>query len=395
MITANGKPVVQLGIAENRNAAWTALVEVDADKSLSGLVTIDVDGEVFVGTVVLGDVESGRWKGTVIGGRGGLYKVLPAAWYVEPTVGTLLTSIARESGEVLDPTIPVTVLAKRFERWSRMQGEAHLALRQIADALGYQWRVTRLGTIWIGPETWLPVTAKTITESYSPEERKLTIAYDGTSERPAAKPGTTLDGKRIERTALVATASSLRHDIYFDEEKGQGGLLGIVSKRIRELVLPKLHMRTFFPGNVVGASGNEVTVLVDDRLVAGKWKGLDRVKMAFGIPGVTAQPLNGARVRVFFDAGDPSRPRAALWDAGSPVLAMTIEVQVELNLGGAGATFVALAPLVAAQLAALKVAIASAAETEAGAAGTGGMTALNTALSAWPTAVAATKVKAL
>jgi hypothetical protein len=395
VISANGKPVVQLGIAENRNAAWTALVEVDAEQALSGLITIDVDGELFVGTAVLGDLEAGRWKGTIIGGRGGLYKVLPAAWYVEPTVGTLLTAIARESGEVLDPTIPISVLTKRLERWARMQGETHLALRQIADQLGYQWRVTRLGTIWIGPETWLPVTAKTITESYSPEDRKLTIAYDGTSETPAAKPGMTLDGKRIERTALVATPGSLRQDIYFDEEKGQGGLLGMVSKRIRELVLPKLHMRTFFPGKVIGGGfGDEITVLVDDRLVAGKWKGLDRVKMVFGVPGVTAQPLNGARVRVFFDAGDPSRPRAALWDPSSPVLALTFTVTGELNLGGGGGVPIALAPLVAAQLNVLKAAIA-AAPTTAGDGGAAFKASLVGALSAWPATIAATKVKAI
>jgi hypothetical protein len=103
-------------------------------------------------------------------------------------------------------------------------------------------------------------------------------------------------------------------------------------------VLPKLHLRTFYPGKVIAASGDEVTVLVDDRMVAGKWKGLDRVAMVFGMPGVTAIPLTGARVRVMFDAGDPSRPRAALWDAGAPV--------AELKLGGPAAVSVALAPLV-------------------------------------------------
>jgi hypothetical protein len=385
-ITANGKPVVQLGIAENRHAAWSALVEVDTEQALSGLVTLNVDGELFVGTAVLGDLEAGRWKGTVIGGRGGLYKVLPAAWYVEPTVGTLLSAIARESGEVLDPAIPTSVLTKRFERWSRMQGETHLALRQIADALGYQWRITRTGTVWIGPETWLPVVAKTITESYSPEERKLTVAYDALAEAPAVRPGMTFEGKRIERTQLVATPAATRHDIYFDEEKGQGGLLGVVTKRIREIVLPKLQMRSFYPGKVVAAAGNEVTVLVDDRLVAGKWKGLDRVSMVFGMPGVTAVPLNGARVRVFFDAGDPSRPGAALWDADAAV--------AELKLGGPTAVPVALEPLVAAQLNVLKAAIA-AAPTVAGDGGSAFKAALVSALSTWPLTMAATKVKAV
>jgi hypothetical protein len=32
VITANGKPVLQVGIAENRNAAWTAMAEVNTDE---------------------------------------------------------------------------------------------------------------------------------------------------------------------------------------------------------------------------------------------------------------------------------------------------------------------------------------------------------------------------
>lgn len=63
--------------------------------------------------------------------------------------------------------------------------------------------------------------------------------------------------------------------------------------------------------------------------------------------------------------------------------------------GQASAEFVALASLVTAQLAALKAAISSAAGTESGAGGLGGMTALNVALAgaSWPGPVAASKLK--
>ena len=67
-----------------------------------------------------------------------------------------------------------------------------------------------------------------------------------------------------------------------------------------------------------------------------------------------------------------------------------------LRLGGATATFVALAALVDAQFTALRAAITSAAGVEAGASGLGGMTALDTALTsaAWPVTTTATKVQA-
>jgi hypothetical protein len=66
----------------------------------------------------------------------------------------------------------------------------------------------------------------------------------------------------------------------------------------------------------------------------------------------------------------------------------------QIRLGGPSASFVALAAKVDAMLSTLKSAIASAAMTESGAMGLGGMTALNTVLgSTWPTSTAATKVK--
>jgi hypothetical protein len=56
-------------------------------------------------------------------------------------------------------------------------------------------------------------------------------------------------------------------------------------------------------------------LLPDDERIRGT--GLSRVPIRYGIPGVTARVVVGARVTLAFEAGDPSRPFAALWDPGA------------------------------------------------------------------------------
>ncbi len=111
------------------------------------------------------------------------------------------------------------------------------------------------------------------------------------------------------------------------------------------------------------------------------------------------------------DAGDlrahgPSYPVAYPWHrpGGAPGPDASASVGkpggLRLNFGasaisaGGGSDFVALAGLVSGVFDALKQAVDSAAQTETGASGVGGMAALASALSAWPTPVASSNLKA-
>lgn len=62
------------------------------------------------------------------------------------------------------------------------------------------------------------------------------------------------------------------------------------------------------------ADGN-LDLLPDDERIRGT--GLSRVPIRHGIPGVTVRVLPGSRVTLAFEAGDPRRPFAALWDPGA------------------------------------------------------------------------------
>lgn len=342
MVSVAGRNVLRAEISENRVAAWTATVELDSEESLSGQATIDMDGAMFVGTVVQSDVEAGRCKALIVGGAGALHTILPAAHYYTPQVQDLLSDFARETGEVLDPDIAPSVLQRRLPRWSRLRGDAHTAVRQIADALEVEWRITRAGTLWLGAETWPTVDATYLAQEYAPELRLLSIAYAGDTEAPVVRPGTTFDGRRVERVVTVLEERSIRQDVYFDETKGEAGWMAAVARRIREIVGPKLALSRFYPGKVVNqhASG-ALTLMMDDPEVGGKWKGVDNVPVVFGLPGITAKISSGARVRVFWDGGDPSRARVTLFDQGAQVAELTLTVGTTLHLGGPASAGVA------------------------------------------------------
>jgi hypothetical protein len=333
--TVGGKPVLRAEVTENRVANWTALLTADSDTQLTGKQTLDIEGEQFVGTVQQQELDGARWKGLLVGGAGGTHTNLPAAYYYQATAGRVLSEIARESGETLASDMPVAIASHVFPRWARLQGEAHVAVRQVADELGVDWRITRKGELWVGPESWPVVMAKTLTETFEPELRLLTIAYNEDTDRPLARPGVTFNGMRVERVVTTVDSVSLRQDLYLDETRGQAGLFATVTRRVREVMMPKLQLARFYAGRITGQLGDgAVALLMDDREIAGQWKGLDHIPLVFGLPGVTIKAKNGARVRVFFDAGNPSRPRAALFDQGAPVDEITISVTGKLKIVG-------------------------------------------------------------
>jgi hypothetical protein len=409
-LSINGTPLLSARITEDRIGAWIAEVEADTEETIAGAVTLDVEGETFVGTVWQGEVDSSRWKGMIVGGGGGTQKILEGGYYVQPTVRTVLADLARDAGETVSPEIPPAILIKSLERWTRLQGFAHTAFRQLADELGVEWRITRLGGLWLGEETWLPIEADVIEGQYQPDQRALEVSYaKAEDDRPVLKPGGTYDGKKIQRVITIADGDGLRQILFFDDERGTSGLLNTMRRLIREVVWPKLQLARVHGARVCeqDADGN-VTVAMDDRAIGGKSRGLSRIPLGVGLPGTKVRTTSSTRLRVWWDAGNPTKPRAGHFDQGTPAeeIEITVASKFAVNgdcaLGDASATSpVALADKDDARWQALLTAIATAASTEAGAAGLSGMTALNSLLTAPPVSlvmaesIAATKVKAV
>lgn len=78
-----------------------------------------------------------------------------------------------------------------------------------------------------------------------------------------------------------------------------------------------LPFARMFPARVVAQAANAgaIDVLPDDQEIRGT--GFQGIKIRHGLPGWKAKVPAGTKVRLCFDAADPSRPFAALWDEGA------------------------------------------------------------------------------
>lgn len=84
-------------------------------------------------------------------------------------------------------------------------------------------------------------------------------------------------------------------------------------ERIIRWVMRDVKYHKHYGAVVMGQVGDEVEVLPDDPSIASK--GLSKVKIMYGLPGVSAQVLPGARVTLYFEDGNPQKPRVR-WGEG-------------------------------------------------------------------------------
>lgn len=84
---------------------------------------------------------------------------------------------------------------------------------------------------------------------------------------------------------------------------------------IEALIGRRLDYHALYPCTVASqASDGTLDLLPDDARIRGT--GTSGIKIRHGLPGTTVEVGAGTRVLMGFEAGDPSRPYAALWEAG-------------------------------------------------------------------------------
>lgn len=312
--TANGLRLLKATICEPLRNAWVADIEVESTEDIGTSITLIIGSTsaTFVGTKVRGDVEHGRWIGRVVGGAGGLSKEVASKYYAAVPVRTVLGDIATDSGESVDGTVATGVLSYSLSRWIRPATEPKLALDDVAAALGASWRVLRNGKLWLGDETWPVVSMDYVELSRGPSEGTLSVAP---SEAPLVRPGTTFDGLKISYVVTTLAGGQLRQELYRYESKTDR-VLASLKALVMQLVGNQIDYAKSWPAVVVSQSADGLLEVVpDDERMRGL--GLTRIPVRHGLPGFKARVPKGARVRVCFDAADPRRPYASLWDEGA------------------------------------------------------------------------------
>lgn len=320
-------PVLTASINRPLRGSWVADLEVDADKTPTGKLTIAGAGISLVGTVVQSQSWNDRQKARIVGGAGGMRQVLGPAWYRSVQLKTVLASILSGGGETLSTTSDAALLASNVAAWVRLRGTVGALLDQVLAVFAPSaiWRHLPDGTVWVGTPTWPTVKTTAVVQDNRGDEEAADLAGNDI----ALDAGVTTLGRKVGRVHHTVSVAGLRTEAWWYNDAGRG-----LQERLRQIVErfvgPRLDMRTPFIARVVtqNADGSLDVTPDSDRIPA-----LTAVPIKYGVPGVSAKIRTGARVIIEFQDGDPRRPYASVWESAS-VLELDVNADLVKLAGG-------------------------------------------------------------
>ena len=303
VLTAEGPDLPLVGV-------WTAEVELGTGDGLPAVgeaVRLEVLSAAGVGVAYQGTVRtSGEYEGRarlfIVGGAGGLGETVAAKPYANsPTALHLVTDLVRDAGEVLSATVDADALSERsVNTWLRAEGTGATGLQRIAEHFGYSWRVLRDGSVWVGSETW---PAYSGADPYELEQDRA--ADCGTyADGEELVPGETREGRKVYRVVHSVRADGTRARVTYDRSERDEFRAAVRG------AIPELLYLSSYEARVVGqnADGTVEVIAYDPRI-----GGLSKVPIRYGAPGISADVSFGARLRVAFEAADPSSYYATEW----------------------------------------------------------------------------------
>lgn len=316
--TANGVIVLDGDIKMPRVGAWRATLDLQTDdpKLVTGKVDVAIGSLVWSGTSFEVGTFVGRTKVLVVGGEGGLRKPTKPRFYHAMPARTIAQHLLEEGGEALAST---SSISKTFDFWTRSAATVSEGLEHVVDELGAIWRILPDGTFWIGTETWPSSEPKNLLIlSENPDDASIVVA----SDEPTLTPGTTFRGKRVEEVEIRIAPEGVRTKAWFQRTSVEGG--DALRAHLANLVRQETHHTDLYAiraAKVASQNGDgSLELTLDDP----SFPGMSKVPIAYGIPGVTAEVLAGARVHVGFEGGSPAKPYAVVID-GSKLKTITIK----------------------------------------------------------------------
>jgi len=325
-------PVMGAVITMPRIGAWTANVVADAQEDLSGAVELRAGGVAWAGTAVRTGVAQDTVRAAIVGGAGGLSLQVSPKFYRDTTARIVVEDILSAVGEMLSQTSDAAFLGKMLAAWSRAGGKAGAALRQFVEPYGAAWRVLADGSIWVGQESWPEAQLEHELVAEDPRAGWVEIATEDLS----LTPGTMFRGRMVAKVEHRVSATSVRTRCWFADAQAEDPAEAIAAL-VRHHTAGSLYLGQF-PARVVAQNGDGSLELQPDD---SRLPGMSKVPIRYGLPGVTVEVLAGARVAIEFEAGDPARPVATVWESGTVtkmVIASAAEVTVNaptVNVGGA------------------------------------------------------------
>lgn len=325
IITANGHSLLEGSVLTTPSrGVWTAPLVVDSTDTVGPVVELANFDRTLVlrGTALREGMHADRRTMLVVGGAGGMQSAVPRKGYQQISVRVVLTDILTAVGETLSASSDAGVLGRMLRHWKRMAGSAERALDALVDHVGATWRVLPDGSVYVGP---LEYPAAVDENAAFVRRDDATASFELLVDAPRFLAPCTFEGEKIDTVVHELAPKATRTTLFFGGRDRMRSLF-------RQLVaksLPAIDYLGSYPCRVVSQNGDGTLDLVaDDARVPNSSK----VKIRYGIPGVTVKVAGGAKVLLSFEGGDPERPVAALWESeGLKEITLKASVKVTVD----------------------------------------------------------------
>lgn len=326
LVTLNGVGIISGRIIFPLRGRWYAELTAQGRDTaiLNGPATLIVGSTPLVGTAKADASEGNLVTVTVVGGQDGLDDEVTPQHYVAATVRTILTETLGLGGETISPVSSADILDAFLPQSTRAKGIVADSLKRLVPA-DASWRFLPDGTVWIGKETWLPLTTSHVLESEEPTQERFTVALEGAT----VLPGFTFLGQKVSSVAYHLDETKLRAVVSYGRARAQEAddLGKIIDRQVGE----RLDFSTAYLCRVVGQNGDGSLELVstDPRI-----PNMSRVPIRPGLPGLTGiKVLPGATMAIVeYENGDKNKPFVSDFSMGSVLsLAFTATTDVSIT----------------------------------------------------------------
>lgn len=210
----SGVAVIEARASFPRVGAWTADLRVDAGTDFGGLQLLQLGASSFLGSVVFSAVHRGVAHVRLVGGAGGLAKVLPGQGYLNAPLRVPLEDLVAAAGEGLSDLADSAVLAFQLRHWARARSAAGRALWALLGRVdGAVWRFLPDGKLWVGLETWPTVAPSIELTGYDPFSDRVSLF----AEEPGIQPGVTVLERRVDHVEHLVREDRIRTDLWLQE----------------------------------------------------------------------------------------------------------------------------------------------------------------------------------
>lgn len=313
-VEVDGNEVLRGDLKQPYQGAWTAELDLNADATPSGIVSLVFLGRTFSGAVVADPADStkllsgdsGGWfRCRIVGGAGGLQAgalakpIQPQSFDQGATVEQVLTAILGAAGERQAADIEPQLLARFLTQWSITAGSCVGALGAIVDYVGggAVWRIRADGLVWIGAP--VPVAVEPpeyIITDISPETGQATWDLNAVT----VDPDQIIDSLTIRQVVYTWQPSQLRALVTFAPGP-VNALYQLFGSWLRRAGLEYFRAT---PGRINNQNGGTVELQPDDS----RLPPLRRVAVRLGLPDTEVALVPGARAVSTWEGATPAAP---------------------------------------------------------------------------------------